>query len=937
MDGQSVSSYLAYKQDTSAFLSWLGSASKVCGWRQPKRKKDATSEVKSPVLNLTLADKGSQRLKGRARKEAKEAAAAGAGQPGTTPVFSRSVTVLPKRTFTTAELIQQIELVSQADAAQRPEVRMPVAVYKALQRAVGARERFARWYRRTGASSDDSMESHDYFTGILTKALILLRGVDNGPGHAADHPSDGKTSDINFMENMFASLQVENTSEETDDQACSNSQPASPSALTGTDSSVQFGIEEDKNMAEIDFAIFSIFEDVHRLRAETQRIWARLKDGDISLIQATLSLAVVIELVRQAEEEAMQVVASHTTPEYFADVFSTGSYQFFVGRIYNSKALGRENEYSVNDKEHAIVITPFDEFVLLPLGHTLVKFQYFWFKDHNPTMPVIPLPPLRMDYKSAASLLDDPRYRNFEAEDQLLVQLCHEMRFIEDIRKGKLLRPYSLKDKEAIKESILPFDDLFHSAMRPIWDQGLISMPSAFAARAMVDMYEICGPHLNGSQLLSKEARLCTERFGFAQDGNEVVDVLGLRDDIVPRLTDTRQLLATLWRRSTNDLTHDSFLLKHREKFGERVQIAQKRMASGGGEGFENFRPKDHKVLTSNPSDDQWAATFTGIWYHESPSFFRDTNLLYGGTALLEVVSVTEQAGIAIANESMSLFCMAHVYNAARQLGGLDLYWPELDRVMELHAAALFANDVPTTPQAIFDRFKYRIGMGARSTFSRSFASSFSTGGKTPQPQGRWMLRPTPTSTTIREFFDANTSPRSLPRLVHQLEGQASQQNQSAPEQSRRKLRGSVTPSASATGSIAGTSQRQMTFQQTLQHFEKHLDAVLPDMRLDYITLTRTCDGLLDTLRAELLAKFNVSYTLKNGQTGRSDDMHNAFGRVETALCIFQETANAADLHEEMKRKKYRGLDTEILPVGKQLEYAAEFLRLHLTRASRSG
>lgn len=199
MDGQSVSSYLAYKQDTSAFLSWLGSASKVCGWRQPKRKKGATSEVKSPVLTLTLADKGSQRLKGRARKEAKEAAAAGAGQPGTTPAFSRSVTVLPKRTFTTAELIQQIELVSQADAAQRPEVRMPVAVYKALQRAIGARERFARWYRRTGASSDDSMESHDYFTGILSKALILLRGVDNGPGHAAAHPSDGKTSDINFM------------------------------------------------------------------------------------------------------------------------------------------------------------------------------------------------------------------------------------------------------------------------------------------------------------------------------------------------------------------------------------------------------------------------------------------------------------------------------------------------------------------------------------------------------------------------------------------------------------------------------------------------------------------------------------------------------------------------------------------------------------------
>jgi hypothetical protein len=463
--------------------------------------------------------------------------------------------------------------------------------------------------------------------------------------------------------NMFSSLQVEDTSEDANDQACITSQPASASPLTETDNSVQYGIEEDENMAEIDFAIFSVFEDVHRLRAETQRLWARLKDGDMSLIQATLSLGAMVELVRRAEEEAMQVVASNTTPEYFAGAFSTGSYQYFVARIYNSKALGRENEYSVNDKEHAIVITPFDEFVLLPLGHTLVKFQYFWFRNsHVSTMPIIPLPPLRMDYKSAASLLDDPRYRNFEAEDQVLVQLCHEMRFIEDIRKGKVLGSYSLEDKESIKKSILPFDDIFHSAIRPIWDQGLISMQSAFAARAMVDMYEICGPYLNGSQLLSKEARPYIERFRFDRDSDEVVDMLGLQGLTIPRLTDTRQLLVTLWQRSTNDLTQDAFWLKNRELFGERIQSARKKLASDGGKGFENFLPKDHKVLASNPLDDQWAATFTGIWHHESPSFFRDTNLLYHGTALLEVVFVTEQAGIAIANESMSLFCMAHIY-----------------------------------------------------------------------------------------------------------------------------------------------------------------------------------------------------------------------------------------------------------------------------------
>ena len=96
---------------------------------------------------------------------------------------------------------------------------------------------------------------------------------------------------------MFLSLQVEDTSEDADDQACITSQPASANPLIETGNSVQYGIEEDEKMAEIDFAIFSVFEDVHRLRAETQRLWARLKDGDMSLIQATLSLAAMMELV----------------------------------------------------------------------------------------------------------------------------------------------------------------------------------------------------------------------------------------------------------------------------------------------------------------------------------------------------------------------------------------------------------------------------------------------------------------------------------------------------------------------------------------------------------------------------------------------------------------------------------------------------------------
>ncbi len=458
--------------------------------------------------------------------------------------------------------------------------------------------------------------------------------------------------------NMFALLHVEETPEEPDDQAVFDHQPAKIS------NAVQYGTEEDESMTEIDFAIFSIFEDVHRLRAETQRNWERLRDGDMSLVQATLSLAAAIDLVRRAEEEVMQVVASHSTPEYFDSAFSTGSYQFFVGKIYNSRALGREKGYSVNDEEHAISITPFDEFVLLPLGHSLLKCGFFWAeKRRGHSAPMMPLPPLRMDYKGATNLLDVPQYQNYEIEDQVLVQLCHEMRFIEEIRNGKFLRHDSPEDDELVKESVLPFDDIFHSAIRPIWDQGQIGMQAAFAARAMVDMYKICGPCLDGNRLLSEQTKPYLERFGFGST-DDVGEMLGLQGLVIPRLTDTRRLLATLWQRSTNGLTQDAFWLRERGRVGEIIQMTRMQMTGGKGKGKGSEEPLtlEHKTSASHPLDDEQPHTFTGIWHHESPNFYGDANLLYGGTALLEVAAMTERTGIAVANESMSIFCMAHIY-----------------------------------------------------------------------------------------------------------------------------------------------------------------------------------------------------------------------------------------------------------------------------------
>jgi len=66
---------------------------------------------------------------------------------------------------------------------------------------------------------------------------------------------------------------------------------------------LDFDLELEES--EVDFAIFSVFEVMHRIRAETQQIWHRLRAGEISIIYATLLITAALQLVRNAEEEAI--------------------------------------------------------------------------------------------------------------------------------------------------------------------------------------------------------------------------------------------------------------------------------------------------------------------------------------------------------------------------------------------------------------------------------------------------------------------------------------------------------------------------------------------------------------------------------------------------------------------------------------------------------
>lgn len=955
-----TSTYLAYKQDTNAFVSWLGSTAKACGWRPPKKVKEdahqksmgSDSALKTAIASIAPDTNKGQRLKGKERKEAKARVAAAAAVEAS--IIRSANTPAPKPsakyTITTEQMVQQMDIVAKSNGP----VTMPSAINNALKRAVRGREKFASWYQKTEHSTESALDGHTYFIGVLRRAMCLFPGPSSKEGVRDSNILESQSTDNGetFMANMFAALEIEEVSDEDE---CSGyvSVPQTENMPT-----MEFEIKETE--ADIDFAIFALFEDIYRIRTETKEILRRLAAGEVGLVHATLSVAAALELVRQADDEVNDLVHA-VGYQNFAEAFSTGSYPAYVAKIYSSDALGRAHA-----KRSMLTLDPFDEFVLLPVGYTLSKIRFLsdhpWANDGEGMSKVpMPLPPLRIDseftHASDVEHLNHPRVRKGEADDQFLTQLYQDMILIESIKDGRLdsilapppdrsLPPGTDDLKPRVLNSTLPYFDVLHNALRSIWTQKVISMQSVFAAQTLVDIHDICGSSVPGAQRQLQEAKLYDKRLDFNHDVDPTdADDTALRDLGPFWAPDSKQLVIRLFGLLTDQVIVDPIwtVIKEATLLNSK-ELRERWVREANTDRYKNLNPHIPEGWEPPKADymnDPWAVNITGIWPNDSPTFLMDNNPLYGGTALLDIVSSFELASIAIANESMSILCMAHIYNAARQLGLLQVQWVELDRVIDLQAAAIFANDIPTTPKAIFERFRYRLGLG----LSKSQVATRSLVTVHKGTDAPWKLKPSQASTMIRQTLDAQVP---LPRLLHWLEAEAFRSGEDrriihGQQQRYTKNQGPSVPTAPkgperaalVPSSNSSSSQRQMSLRQSLQRIETHLDAVVLD--IDYLNLTRACEHQLAKLREKLVSKLNVGYVT----TGSRNEGFEA--RVEMTIGIMHENLKQADAYDEAVRRKKKKKrvgkdqspehgDADVKPIGRQLEYAAKLLAKMLSK-----
>lgn len=142
---ETASTYQRYKESTETFVTWLSRTAKACGWKHTLQT--MPDQAKGP------------RLKGKARKSAKEASMKAMG--ANTRLY----------TVTTKQLRDQIDLVAKSKRISNP---MPRYIYKALDTAIKQRKVANAWFEEAKSVDPASLEGHRYFVDILQRAIDKL-------------------------------------------------------------------------------------------------------------------------------------------------------------------------------------------------------------------------------------------------------------------------------------------------------------------------------------------------------------------------------------------------------------------------------------------------------------------------------------------------------------------------------------------------------------------------------------------------------------------------------------------------------------------------------------------------------------------------------------------------------------------------------------------
>lgn len=868
-------SYKRYKEDTNVFATWLSKTAKACGYKPPVPKNLEKTATNTSKVN-TPASQGA-RLKGKARKEAKLAAESN-GEPSRDS--TQDNVPVTRYTMRTVDLLEQAKVVANCT---KPRIQIPLNILRVVQRAIQARQRCAAWFHKTGAKKDNSTEGHAHFISVLEKALAILESCctakDKKLGgsmheqkvkHSVSADTDGDS-----LSNRFNMLDVEDTNDAVLDVAASDITAAKKSPTSTAQSANDIYELEIMYAADLSFIVYCFFEDMHRIQDFLKETWKKYNTGALDLMTATITTNAAFDLTRRAEDDIILIAPDVLT--------KPRSYERISLLIFYADSFSKGDDPEARTKSDFLKITPFDEFIYLSTARTLIKFeQLASMKIAYPQ----PVPECRISYVSRPELLELPEVKKWEVEDRRLSQFLMDMTFYDTYRDAM----GHVRQQDALVE------DELSSGLLKLRKEGEISAWVVFASRVLLDIQEILG-------------RAAGEAYKELRDaGATASSILDLKVEghvLTPGASGERWIekdgklimkineMLRIWIIDSPFLTLKRRWLAEKGPLGNPFHPMEELDPETRHFLKQSLRAKGRDVETNPPQYILDNAKKIGIRPIEpavDDSFIYTQNPLYCGTLSFNLAANMEEAGITLSNHHLVIFAVSHIYNALQQTGILNAQWPDMDRIIKLHIKPLFNGQLPTTPKDFHTRFCLRLGFSPRNFApnQRAPRSIIRTPGNRDGPK----IAGTPTSNIFREYFDGKAEMKDCLYRLEALE----------PAESRKKW----------------AARRHLTPLEFLVQMRDLLPRTLPDMRIDYISMTRTCNMLLKRIRSRIHEKLDILHKLTD-----HEDSNNP-GFIIMLLAILGEASKVRFWKDELTKGRVS------LPEGPQLEICGEIMQAFL-------
>ncbi|KAI1371236.1 hypothetical protein F4677DRAFT_450655 [Hypoxylon crocopeplum] len=493
----------------------------------------------------------------------------------------------------------------------------------------------------------------------------------------------------------------------------------------------------------------------------------------------------IVYMIRQAEKDLCSTV--------FPDKADDNSYEAFAKMMvfveYTSKGVSPVQGSGLD-------VTPFDRFIFLSTARTLLKFIDAAALCADIKVEWPPIMPLKYM----------PRHKKSQRDDHILSQLLLELQLQdktgecnENIGNTTMLEP--------------PEKDIFLRTMQPVWLEGKLSVTSVVTSQILLDILDICPDLPRFQKQLSYASTHVSKSLDLTLLPSNTLVTGGLNwpksgRDIISRIYETLRSIEL----PTIPLMKNLLLqINHTSKMHTQTSSSPECRAKS------NNDKRLHPDNKTNP--DQTRIEF--IKPSPAEDFVIAHNPLYSGSVMLKLLLEYHEAGLSLTNPHLSIFAVAHLYNALRQLKMIDRQWPLMERITKLHKRALFADAVPVATKDIAGRFSYRLG-----TFTKQ---------KLLQEDERYKFHEPTLTTILRSLLDTQLS---TSRVLWQIEQHTKQVDDKQQPSTSTKVPKAVR-----------CHTQQVTPKGFIGNVQNMVSQIIDDASIDYISLTRRCIRLLEDLR----------------------------------------------------------------------------------------